>query len=378
MHRLWLIGLREFKAYVATLSFWVALAVGPVMMLVAAGLLAASSEPPAPLRIVVVAPDAAIRADAAAAVADAAELAGRPVVIDYNQGQARVRIEPRGESLIAHFEGASLPQPAQRLFKAEFEKRLALRRLGASGGAPSPAVELPPPPPPKAAAPDAGARFGLVFMLWLTLTGSLGMLLQAVVRERANRALDSLLAAAQPVEIVFGKLLGVGAVSLLVLAAWVGTAAGLGGLMPPALQGGGGAISGAIAAFAEPVLLVQAAGVYVLTYVMYGSITIALGARAQDVASAQNLSRPMFGVLLIAFFAALASAMGAAAALDWMIWIPPLTPFMLLLTPGAQMPTATALAALGVTALGAMFAGWLAAQSLTGRKVRAPILAPQS
>ncbi|HET9159728.1 MAG TPA: hypothetical protein VFN88_03880, partial [Caulobacteraceae bacterium] len=65
MQRLWLIGLREFKAYVATLSFWIALAVGPALMLIAAGVIAAAGGPPPPLRIVVVAPESALRADAA-------------------------------------------------------------------------------------------------------------------------------------------------------------------------------------------------------------------------------------------------------------------------------------------------------------------------
>ena len=35
-------------------------------------------------------------------------------------------------------------------------------------------------------------------MLWMTLAGSLGMLLQAVVRERSNRALESLLGQSNP------------------------------------------------------------------------------------------------------------------------------------------------------------------------------------
>ena len=199
------------------------------------------------------------------------------------------------------------------------------------------------------------------------------MLLQAVVRERANRALDSLMAAAQPVEIVFGKLLGVGAVSALVLSAWLASAAALGWAMPPQAAG---AMSGVMGAFANPLLMMQAAGLYVLTYVMYGSVTIALGAAAQDVASAQNLSRPMFGVLLIAFFAALASAMGAGGALAWLIWVPPLTPFMLLLTPARELSVVDTVALMSITAASAMICGTVAAGSLTGkplmdRRVRA-------
>ena len=359
MHRLWLIGLREFKAYVATFSFWIALAVGPVLMLIAAGLLTATASPPAPLRIVVVAPDAALGADAAAALADLDDLIGRPVMI-ADEGQTRVRLTRTAAGVEAKVDGQPLAEPVRRVFQAELSRRMTLRAMGGAGASEMP-VHLDKAAPPAKADPEAGARFGLVFMLWLTLTGSLGMLLQAVVRERANRALDSLMAAAQPVEIVFGKLLGVGAVSLLVLTAWVGTASALGGLMPPAATG---PLSGVMSALGDPMLIAQAAGLYVLTYVMYGSVTIALGARAQDVASAQNLSRPMFGVLLVAFFAALASAMGASPALSWMIWVPPLTPFMLLLAPSASLSMGVQLAALVLTAVSALGCGWLAARSL--------------
>lgn len=370
MHRLWLIGLREFKAYVATISFWVALAVGPVLMLIAAGILAATSQPTLPLRIAVETSDSALKADAQAALADLGDLVGHTVIID-DHGQTLVKLTASPDGVEAHIQGVQLPNAARRVFQSELGRRMALRRSGAA----EVPIHLRAPPPAPAVNPETGARFGLVFMLWLTLTGSLGMLLQAVVRERANRALDSLMAAAQPVEIVFGKLLGVGAVSVLVLMAWLGTAASLGGLMPAEASG---PVSGALSSIGDPVMLVQAAGLYVLTYVMYGSITIALGARAQDVASAQNLSRPMFGVLLIAFFAALASAMGAARSLAWMIWAPPLTPFMLLLTPSSAMPVSTRLGALTLTALAALACGWVAARSLSApasRPVRAASLA---
>lgn len=362
MHRLWLIGLREFKAYVATWSFWVALAFGPVLMLTAAGLLAASQRPPTPIAIDLTAPSA-LQAEAVAALNEAAQALPKPIAI-VADGPTRITIEDTPAGVSVRIEGQPLPAAAASLFKADLARRLA--------GAP--ALELSQPAPVrKAADPEAGVRFGLVFMLWLTLTGSLGMLLQAVVRERANRALDSLMAAAQPVEIVFGKLLGVGAVSVLVLTSWLATAAGLGAFIPAQATG---ALHGVLAAFADPRLLIQAGGVYILAYVMYGSVTVALGAAAEDTASAQNLSRPLFGVLLIAFFGALISTMGGAQSLSWMLWVPPLTPFMLLLTPTEALSAVEALGALAITAASALTAGWIAARCLTGPRASGPSSPP--
>jgi ABC-2 type transport system permease protein len=133
----------------------------------------------------------------------------------------------------------------------------------------------------------------------------------------------------------------------------MGSAAALAAFARPAA----GPLGAVLAAMAEPALLAQAFVGYGLAYATYGSVTIALGAAAGDVASAQNLSRPMFGVLLIAFFAALSSAMGAGEALAWTLWLPPLTPFMWLLGPPAAEPlflmavTAVACCALASSAL---------------------------
>jgi len=160
-------------------------------------------------------------------------------------------------------------------------------------------------------------------MLWLTLTGSLGMLLQAVARERANRALESLLASARGWEIVAGKLLGVGAVSLLILIAWLGSAAFFSAFSTP----GAGLIPAVLADFARPLTLLRDALIYVCAFGFYGAATLVLGAMARDSASAQNVARPLFLLLLAAFFIALATPAGAPS---WLTYIPPLTPFLLL------------------------------------------------
>ena len=66
---------------------------------------------------------------------------------------------------------------------------------------------------------------------------TLRMLLQAIVRERSHRSLEGLLASTRPQEIIFGKLLGVGLLSILVLGAWLGVGAGV-GMKPPVVPAG--------------------------------------------------------------------------------------------------------------------------------------------
>jgi len=279
-HPAWLIAAREFRTYAATTSFWVALAIGPLLM--GGALLLTSGLP---------------KARESASLTLVAEPSGARAVFSDN---------------------FPLTEAARREVVAVIERDGRL-----SGHV---AVSA----PPKATI-DAAAvsRFALVMMLWLTLVGSLGMLLQAVVRERANRALESLLAAARPVDIVLGKLAGVGAVSALVLAAWLGSAAGLGAAAPEA----GGAVMALLRGFADPTGLARAGLIYLFGFAFYGLATVAVGAMARDNADAQNLARPMFAVLLVVFFTVMSMVQSGAGGLAWLAYLPPFTPFVLLMSP---------------------------------------------
>ena len=353
-----LIAEREFRAYASTLSFWLALAIGPLLLAGAVGMAGLASHRAAPTPIVLAAPSADARAMAEDALRQAAALDHREIAVLAGGAPptvARIQVAPGTDGLLhARFNGPEALSPAaQALASRTVELTSARTRLGlATSPAPAPA-----PPSPKSSADQAGAagRFAVVMMLWLTLTGSLGMLLQAVVRERANRALESLLAAASAADIALGKLLGVGAVSVLVLGAWLSAAAALSPLAP----GGGGMMAGLIQGMTQPSTLLTAALIYPLAFAFYGLLTIAVGARARDTAAAQNLSRPMFSLLLVAFFVAMAAA-GGAHGLGWLSFAPPFTPFLLLLqAPGALSPLAQA-GAFGMLSLAAIVAGWAA------------------
>jgi ABC-2 type transport system permease protein len=359
-----LIAEREFRAYVATFSFWIALAVGPLAMAGAVALAHSSAPPPGPVRISIRTPDAGVWRSAAAAVREAARLEGRSLeVLPKDDASATVTIDipPRTDGRIdMAFEGAVPLSPTGRaLMRATMERDAALARLHEDPPEPE---SIPPAaaPQPPAAIPEAAARFGLVMALWLTLTGSLGMLLQAVVRERANRALESLLASARPADIVAGKIAGVGAVSLLVLSAWLGS----GALLAPLAPQSAGLGPALWAALANPFALTRAILVYVLAFAFYGLVTVALGARARDSAEAQNLVRPMFAVLLAVFFAALLSAGRPDGPLAWLAFAPPFTPFMLLMAPPGSLDPMSEMAALALLSAATLVAGKMAVRRL--------------
>lgn len=282
-----------------------------------------------PSSIQVVSPNVDLVRDGKTALRDAAALEGRHFVFGSSGPSLTMSaVSPQSVEL-AFAKNFPLSDAGRMLVARTLERDYARR---ASGAAPLTVYQK---ASPASHQPNAAAvaRFMSMLILWLTLTGSLGMLLQTVVRERATRALESLLAAAAPWQIMAGKLLGVGGVSLLILASWLGSSAALSWIVP------GSALAPAvIAELARPELLLRAAIVYCLAYALYGSITVALGAMARDSASAQNLARPMFALLVIAFFIALASAMGGLQpALSWLLYMPLFTPFLLLLHPAGAI-----------------------------------------
>ena len=367
MSPIWLIAERELRTYVATASFWIALAVGPLLMAGMLALAAVGATAQAPPIVSISTAEPALSRSAAAAVVEAAATEGRRLrVVDRRAAPALVIRRSGDGSLDTSFgDGFPLSPSGRALVVRTLERSEMIRQLKLAGTT-APAmratnVRMDTPVHPRVVAdPQALSRLALVMALWLVLTGSLGMLLQAVVRERSNRALESLLASAEPWQIVCGKLAGVGAVSMLVLAAWLGSGAAVMGFA----QGDSAARALALS-LGSSATLARAGLVYILAFTFYGSVTVALGAVARDSADAQNLSRPMFAVLLAAFFAVLFAALGAAPAAAWLIYLPPFTPFMLLLSAPGTLSPWTEATALGLLAASSAAAAMVAARSIT-------------
>lgn len=308
---IWLIAGREFRAYVTTGSFWLALAIGP--LLTGGGMLLVRAPPPPQAELVL-------------------------------SGEADGGFDARFS--------ADFPL-------SEAGRAKVVETLRSEGSL----VRAAPPEKPAAEDPAAASRFLLLILLWVTLIGSLGMLLQAAVRERANRALEILLSAARPLDIVLGKVLGVGAVSVLVVATWLAAPVAMALLGP----GAGGPLAGLLQVFAEPVTLLRAAVIYLLAFGFFGFLTVMVGAMARDSADAQNLARPMFAVLLVAFFVAMTAAKGGEK-FAWLVYVPPFTPFMLLVAPASAAVEVFSLLQL---LLATVLAAWGAAEVLR-RSVSAP------
>src|SRR5690242_15127556 len=131
----WLIAEREFRTYVATLSFWAALAVGPLAM--GAGLLLSENlHGAAPAMVEVMGSDARVKQAVEAAVREAALSESRP--LRFGSGGTRVTISARRQDLLDLDFASGFPlSPAARLLVARTLEREAAQRMV---GAPIPTV----------------------------------------------------------------------------------------------------------------------------------------------------------------------------------------------------------------------------------------------
>ena len=158
-----------------------------------------------------------------------------------------------------------------------------------------------------------------VFLLFFFVVTSVPQLMNSVLTEKTSRISEVLLGSLSPTELMSGKLLGSVAVSLLLGALYM-TA----GLTIAARMGYAGAI--------PPSLLAWFLVFLVMAMLLYGSVSMAIGAACNDVKDAQNLMLPVMLPLMMPMFVLLPVIESPSSPLSvGMSLFPPATPLVMLL-----------------------------------------------
>ena len=189
-----------------------------------------------------------------------------------------------------------------------------------------------------------------VFLLFFFVVSSAPQLMNSVLTEKTSRISEVLLGSLTPTELMTGKLLGSVAVSLLLGAIYL-TA----GLSVAARMGFAGAVPPALVAWFLVFL--------VLAMLLYGSMSMAIGAACNDVKDAQNLMLPMMLPLMIPMMVLLPVIQSPSSPLAVGMSLFPLATPLVMLLRVALHPTApwwqVALGA-ALTLSTAMFCIWSA------------------
>ena len=193
----------------------------------------------------------------------------------------------------------------------------------------------------------------MAFSLWFLIFSVVNYLLMGTIEERSNKIFDSLLTSVKLPHMLAGKLLAVLLLSFTLVGFW---SIGSGVLMwfaRDAIPADASQFLGAIVtAAANPALFIPALISFVLGYLMYGSLFLALGSLCDTIQEAQTLMTPLI-VTLMAPLAMLAFAIQDAesALIEIMAWVPVFTPFLLILRMPTEPPLWEALAQLGLMTL---------------------------
>ncbi len=193
---------------------------------------------------------------------------------------------------------------------------------------------------------------GLAFVLWMSIFSISNMLLTGVIEEKSNKILDTLLTSVAPTHILAGKLLGVAALSFTLFLIWGGVG---GTFLFQAAAGSGGLLAGAAEALRDPWLLVIFAISFVLGYVMYGVIFLAIGSLCESLQESQALVSPLF-LMLVAPMLLLVPALQNpdAPLVVGASWVPLFTPFVLMMRAASGLSLWEAAGPLALTALTAL------------------------
>lgn len=188
----------------------------------------------------------------------------------------------------------------------------------------------------------------LMIVLWTSIFSIINMLLTGVIEEKSNKILDTLLTSVAPWQMLTGKLIGVATLSLTMFLIWGGLGAGV---LVNAASGAGGLLGGALAALSNPSLIIIFFLSFVLGYILFGVLYLAIGSLCETLNESQTLVSPL---TLLLFTPVLligpAFSNPDSPLIVGLSWVPLFSPFLLIVRAGGGMDLAEALPPLALTA----------------------------
>ncbi len=194
---------------------------------------------------------------------------------------------------------------------------------------------------------------GFMMLMWIAAFTSANQLLTTTIEEKSSKVIEVLLSATSPLELLAGKILGQGFVSLLMLSTY--GAAGIAGL-----------------AFLTMLDIVPLSSLilfffwFLLAYFMVAAIMAAVGSAVSDLREAQSLVQPAMIVMMIPLLLWLPISENPTGWLATITsFVPPIGPFVMVLrTTGAvePIPLWQIAAALAVNAFSTIALVWIASR----------------
>ena len=168
------------------------------------------------------------------------------------------------------------------------------------------------------------ASLGLSYMLFFMVFSALQYLTMGTIEERSNKIFDTLLTSVRIPQVLAGKLAAVAGVTLTMMGAWalfasVGIIFG-GTVLPPEIID---PIREGVAAVITPSIILPTIISFILGYLMYGMVFLALGSLCDTIQEAQTLLSPLMIVLMLPMLMIAVAANDPSSPLISIVsWIP--------------------------------------------------------
>jgi len=178
----------------------------------------------------------------------------------------------------------------------------------------------------------------LVYLLLITAISTGSMMLQGVIEERSNKLLEAVVACVRPSELMYGKLLGLGAVGLTVVAVWLGGAIGAAFLAGPGLVAD--VLRPSLGALNQPWMIAALIFYFLTGYLIVSMVFLAIGSLSNSMQDAQSYLMPVLMVIMLPVVMMMnAALMNPDGPLPRILsWIPIYTPFAMLARLGGGVP----------------------------------------
>ncbi len=164
-----------------------------------------------------------------------------------------------------------------------------------------------------------GLPFGLLMLMFMSISITAGPLLNGVLEEKMQRIAEVLLGSVPPFELMMGKLIGSVGISVTLVGIYLG-----GGFAALSHYGYADAISWSLLGW---FVVYQA-----ITIFMFGSMFLALGACCNDVKEAQNLLLPVWLLMCVPLFAMSVVVQHPNSLFSVLLSLfPPATPMLMIL-----------------------------------------------
>ena len=180
------------------------------------------------------------------------------------------------------------------------------------------------------------APVAFVYLLWIAVFTAANMLLTNTIEEKSNRLIEVLLSSVSPLQLMTGKILGIGFTGLTIVASWIISALIGVQFVSSALLGN----IDLLAIIGNPLYLTSFVAYFLAGYLLYAAFLVAIGSVCNSLKEAQALMQPVFIVLfvpMIAMLPVVRDPNGTIAVL--LTHIPLFTPFLMMNRAAGPPPT---------------------------------------